>query len=193
MNKEDLRKYYLQERQALTEEEAHQRSQQICHQLFSSGLLKGVSHLHCFLPIRNKKEVNTWLIIERLREEQPETNIIVSRTLWTAKRMEHFYLHKDCQIEESKLGIPEPVNAPVCPAQKIELVLLPLLAFDLNGQRVGYGAGFYDRFLSECLPDTKKAGLSLFEPTPQLIADAHELDVPMNCCITPEKVYQFRP
>ena len=191
MNKDALRKHYLHLRKALTEEEVDQRSLQICHQLFRSGLLKEVKHLHCFLPIRQKKEVNTWLIIEHLRQEQPETNIIVSRTLWATKQMEHFYLEKDGLVKENKLGIPEPVSAPSCPAQKIELVLLPLLAFDLKGQRVGYGAGFYDRFLSECLPDTKKVGLSLFGPTLELITDAHELDVPIDSCITPEKVYSF--
>ena len=191
MNKEALRKYYLHLRQALTDEEVDQRSLQICHQLFRSGLLDEVNYLHCFLPIRQKKEVNTWLIIERLRNEQPETNIIVSRTLWATKQMEHFYLEQDGLVQENKLGIPEPVSGLSCPAQKIELVLLPLLSFDLKGQRVGYGAGFYDRFLSECLPETKKVGLSLFKPTPELIEDAHALDVPLDSCITPEKVYNF--
>ncbi|WP_017731274.1 5-formyltetrahydrofolate cyclo-ligase [Nafulsella turpanensis] len=191
MNKEALRKQYLQLRQALSEEEVDKRSQQICDQLFGSGKLKEVKYLHCFLPIRHKKEVNTWIIVDRIRQEQPQSKVIVSTTNWTAKRMDHFFLEESGLIEESKLGIPEPVDAPVCPAQKIELVLLPLLAFDQKGQRVGYGAGFYDRFLSECMPGTQKVGLSLFGPTSEPVTDVHELDIPLDSCVTPEKVYNF--
>ena len=76
------------------------------------------------------------------------------------------------------------------PTSKIEVVFVPLLAFDKKGNRVGYGKGFYDRFLSECNPETIKIGLSFFEPE-ELIEDVFENDVKLDYCVTPDEVYQF--
>lgn len=191
MNKSALRKDYLQRRETLPEQAIQERSQQLCDLFFREFNLQEVSHLHCFLPIKQKKEVDTWLIIRRVWKEYPQTGLVVSCTDWGNRRMEHFHLQEGTALRESKLGIPEPVNAPACPATKIDLVLLPLLAFDRRGQRVGYGAGFYDRFLAECVPQTKKVGLSLFGPTGELISDVNEHDVPLDACITPEKVFFF--
>lgn len=70
------------------------------------------------------------------------------------------------------------------------MVLIPLLAFDKNGYRVGYGKGFYDRFLAECRPDVVKVGLSVFEPIDE-ITDLNEFDIKMDFCITPNRVWQF--
>jgi 5-formyltetrahydrofolate cyclo-ligase len=76
------------------------------------------------------------------------------------------------------------------PATKIDVVFVPLLAFDKKGHRVGYGKGFYDKFLSECKPETIKIGLSFFEPE-ELISDVFEDDVTLNYCVTPNGVYAF--
>lgn len=191
MNKNALREDYLQRRESLSENALEERSRQLCEHFFQALNLKEVRHLHCFLPIMQKKEVDTWLFIRRLWKEYPQIGVVVSRTDWKNRRMEHFHLQEGTALRESKLGIPEPVNAPACPAAKIDLVLLPLLAFDRRGQRVGYGAGFYDRFLAECAPHTRKVGLSLFGPTEETITDVNEHDVPLDACITPEKVYSF--
>jgi 5-formyltetrahydrofolate cyclo-ligase len=69
-------------------------------------------------------------------------------------------------------------------------VFIPLLAFDKSGHRVGYGAGYYDRFLSKCKPDCLKVGLSFFEPVDE-ISDADEFDVKLNHCVTPSKIWTF--
>ena len=191
MHKSTLREEYLQRRESLTENALEERSRQLCERFFQDFSLKDVRYLHCFLPIKQKKEVDTWLFIRRLWKEYPQTGVVVSRTDWKNRKMEHFHLQKNTPLSESKLGIPEPVDAPACPAARIDLVLLPLLAFDRRGQRVGYGAGFYDRFLSDCAPQTKKVGLSLFGPTAELISDVNEYDIPLDACITPEKVFFF--
>ena len=73
---------------------------------------------------------------------------------------------------------------------KIEVVFVPLLGYDLKGNRVGYGKGFYDRFLSECKPETLKIGLSFFEPE-ELITDVFVEDVKLDYCVTPKETYQF--
>ena len=66
----------------------------------------------------------------------------------------------------------------------------PLLAYDKNGNRVGYGKGFYDKFLAECNPNTIKIGLSFFEPE-ELISDINTSDVQLNYCVTPNKTFKF--
>ena len=70
------------------------------------------------------------------------------------------------------------------------MVFVPLLAFDTQGNRVGYGKGFYDTFLTNCKPETIIIGLSFFEAE-AAIEDIFESDVPLNYCVTPEKVYKF--
>ncbi|MDP2160837.1 MAG: 5-formyltetrahydrofolate cyclo-ligase, partial [Flavobacterium sp.] len=93
-------------------------------------------------------------------------------------------------IIKNDYGIPEPVDGLEVPVAKIDVVFVPLLAYDKNGHRVGYGKGFYDRFLSECKPTTIKIGLSFFEPE-DLIEDVFESDIQLNYCITPQTIYIF--
>ncbi|GHB55156.1 hypothetical protein GCM10007390_05410 [Persicitalea jodogahamensis] len=88
-------------------------------------------------------------------------------------------------IEEPGAGTSQPVEI-----QAIDAVLVPLLAFDQKGHRVGYGGGFYDRFLAQCRPDTLKIGLSAFEAIEE-IEDADEWDVKLNYCVTPTNIYHW--
>jgi 5-formyltetrahydrofolate cyclo-ligase len=67
---------------------------------------------------------------------------------------------------------------------------LPLLAFDLKGNRVGYGKGFYDRFLTQCRPGVMKVGLSLEPPVPQ-VSDANPFDIALDAAVTREEVFRF--
>jgi 5-formyltetrahydrofolate cyclo-ligase len=71
-----------------------------------------------------------------------------------------------------------------------QLVIIPLLAYDYSGNRVGYGKGYYDRFLAQCSPNTIKVGLSFFEPV-QLVEDVNQHDVRLDYCVTPTKVWVF--
>jgi 5-formyltetrahydrofolate cyclo-ligase len=87
-------------------------------------------------------------------------------------------------------GIDEPMNADIVPPDEIDLVLLPLLAYDKRGYRVGYGKGYYDRFLKQCSPETLKIGFSFFEAE-EAIDDINEHDVKMDFCITPNHLYEF--
>ena len=69
-------------------------------------------------------------------------------------------------------------------------MLLPLLAFDSKGNRVGYGKGFYDLFLSKCKPDVVKIGLSFFD-TEEIIEDVFLEDIRLDYCITPDTIVKF--
>lgn len=187
MTKHELRRIYLQKRLNLTEAEYLQLSRQLCEQFFLCIDISFVKVLHIFLPIEKKNEPNTWLIIDRLRREFPNVRLSVPKTNGT---MDNFYFEGLHQLENSTLGIPEPKQGIPTPNEKIDFVLIPLLVFDKNGHRVGYGKGYYDRFLASCRTDCKKIGLSLFEPV-DLIEDVTEEDIKMNGCVTPSTFFNF--
>lgn len=97
------------------------------------------------------------------------------------------------ELVENRWGVPEAVSSDQSSmtTDQVDLVIVPLLAYDARGYRVGYGKGYYDRFLADCRPDVRKIGVSFFEPVPQ-IEDVDEFDVRLDACVTPEKVISFR-
>ena len=191
MQKAELRKLMLQRRRALPAEEVQQRSQRIADLFFQHFPLQPGQTVHVFLPIIRNNEVNTWSIIERLRLKHPEVRVAVPVTDAEQNVLTHHCLTEEAVLVENPWGIPEPQNAQLIHAQEVDVVLLPLLAFDLAGHRVGYGKGFYDRFLADCRPDVLKIGLSL-EPAVEGIADPNPFDVPLDYAITPEEVWDIR-
>ena len=96
----------------------------------------------------------------------------------------------DSIFEANAFNTPEPTDNTEVEPQLLDLIIIPLLAFDEKGYRVGYGKGFYDRFLSRCKPGCIKVGVSWFPPI-AAIEDKDEFDVPLDFCITPERVYVF--
>jgi 5-formyltetrahydrofolate cyclo-ligase len=190
-DKATLRKQYLAKRKALSSAEITVKSQQICDLFFQEIDLNTVQFLHVFLPIKKHNEIDTFLIIRRLRIEFPLINIVVSRSNLDSFEMQHFLLEEN-NLVENKWGILEPSQASkreVQP-QEIDLVIVPLLAFDKQGNRVGYGKGFYDRFLQKCSPKAFKVGFCIEKPI-EFIEDLNEFDVKMDICITPDKIWKF--
>ena len=190
MQKQDLRKEYLQKRKALTEAEVEGFSRKIHDWFFRSIPVHAYATIHTFLPIKRNNEIDTWLIINTLQKDFA-TDIVIPKS-HDDGTMSHYLLTKDTVFEENKWKIPEP--SPVGTLQfsvsQIDLVLIPLLCFDKKGYRVGYGKGYYDRFLAECRPDVMKIGLSIFEPVDE-ISDVNEFDVKMDYCITPNRIWDF--
>ena len=87
-------------------------------------------------------------------------------------------------------GFSQPVDGIEVSPEDIDMVIVPLLAFDTKGYRVGYGKGYYDRFLKNCRNDVIKVGFSYFEPV-DAIDDTNIYDVPLDYCITHDKIYIF--
>lgn len=157
-------------------------------QQFSLLDLTGVKTIHLFIPIAEKKEPDTFLFIDWLGSHHPDIRIIVPRADFdTALMTHHVYTGKDSLVK-NLFNILEPAKD-VIHTGDIDLVLVPLLAFDLKGYRVGYGKGFYDRFLQQV--NTRAIGLSFFKPV-DLIEDIDQYDVALDTCITPEKTYYFK-
>ncbi|WP_299984318.1 5-formyltetrahydrofolate cyclo-ligase [uncultured Pontibacter sp.] len=188
MHKAELRKTMLQRRRALSVDEVAVRSQRIADLFFQHFPLQAGQIVHVFLPIIKNNEVNTWPIIERLRLECPEVRVVVPVTDAEQHTLSHHQLTEESVLVENAWGIPEPQDAEIVHAHEVDLVLIPLLAFDKQGHRVGYGKGFYDRFLADCRPDVVKVGLSL-EPPVERIADPNVYDVPLDFAITPDGVW----
>ena len=187
MKKKDLRLKYKNLRQALLPEEAEDKSLAIANRLLTLDIW-GKTYFHLFLTMENQKEVQTDFILNILAGKDKE--VIVSRSDFERMAMVHYLLTDNTKLMVSQYGIPEPVDGIEVPSNKLDVVFVPLLAFDQKGHRVGYGKGFYDRFLNECKPDAIKIGLSFFEAEEELI-EANDTDVPLDYCVTPEKVYSF--
>jgi 5-formyltetrahydrofolate cyclo-ligase len=190
MNKKEIRKLYLSKRETLAMQDLDLRSRVITDKFFSSFDLENINSIHIYLPIQTKKEINTWLLIDKLRKEYAHIKLIVSRSNPSNGTMDNFYFTEETILSVNKWGIPEPLSGERCTSEKVDLVFVPLLAFDKKGNRVGYGKGYYDRFLSECRKDVLKIGLSLEEPIRKI--DAELFDVTLTHCITPLKVYSFK-
>lgn len=187
MNKKELRLHYKNLRQALSSDEIEDKSLAIANKLLTMDIWNK-TYFHLFLTMEEQREVHTEFILNILAGKDKE--VIVSRSDFEQMKMIHFLLTDNTRLAKNQYGIPEPVEGIEVPSNKIDVVFVPLLAFDANGQRVGYGKGFYDRFLNECKPDIITIGLSFFEAEEELI-DINDTDVALDYCVTPEKVYSF--
>ena len=188
MKKDELRRTYLAKRKALSPSERSQLSQQLCDQFFTTVDLARINVLHIYLPIESKYEPDTWLIINRIRKEFPDIRICIPRV--KGNEIENIYFEELKHLQKAKWDILEPTQGAHTPAEKIDLVIVPLLAFDRQGHRVGYGKGYYDRFLKKCRTDCNKIGLSFFEPE-LCIEEKSVHDVLLNACLTPYLNFDF--
>ncbi|MGH2665502.1 5-formyltetrahydrofolate cyclo-ligase [Flavobacterium sp.] len=187
MNKKELRLEYKARRQKLTLDETEEMSLAIANKLLTLAIWEK-TYFHLFLPIEEQKEINTEYILHLLSGKDKE--IIVSKSDFQTKKMTHYLLTDNTKIKKNEYNIPEPVDGIEVPSNKIDVVFVPLLAFDSKGNRVGYGKGFYDIFLSECTANTIKIGLSYFEPEENIEGISKD-DIKLNFCVTPQMIYEF--
>ena len=184
MRKSDLRLLYKQRRAALTADAIEAQSLVIANQLLALPIWEH-TYFHVFLPIVKQREVNTEYILHVLAGKDKE--VVVSKSDFATRQLTHFLLTDSTKISTNAYGIPEPVSGLAVPVSAIEVVFVPLLAYDKLGHRVGYGKGFYDSFLQQCNPNTVKIGLSFFDPE-EKIEDISASDVPLDYVVTPEGV-----
>ncbi|RWW99671.1 5-formyltetrahydrofolate cyclo-ligase [Flavobacterium cerinum] len=189
MTKKELRLKYKILREALPLTEIEDKSIDIANNVLDLDIWKKNTYFHLYLTMEEQHEVQTSHILNILAGKDKE--VIVSRSDFEHFKMIHYLLTDNTKLKKNLYGIPEPIDGIEVPSQRIDVVFVPLLAFDENGQRVGYGKGFYDRFLKECKPDVIKIGLSFFEAEEELI-EVQDTDVPLDYCVTPTRVYRFK-
>ncbi|MEP5340081.1 MAG: 5-formyltetrahydrofolate cyclo-ligase [Algibacter sp.] len=187
MIKAELRKKYKRLRNTLTENDVDDLSLALANQILKLDVWT-FSFYHIFLSIEEQKEINTDYILNVLSGK--DKNILISKSDFKTGDMTHFLLTDNTAIKKNKYNIPEPVDGIEILDNKIDVVFIPLLAFDKTGNRVGYGKGFYDRFLTNCKPGTIKIGLSFFEAENE-ITDVFKSDVKLDYCVTPMAIYEF--
>lgn len=187
MKKAELRKIYLAKRAQMTPESICKMSEKIAQMFFENTDLKSVKTLHTFIPIHKFNEVDTSKIYTRVWAEHPQIATALPRTDLAAGVIESVRFDPQTELVENNWGIREPDDGKVIDPSTIDMVIVPLLCFDKNGHRVGYGKGMYDRFLSRCRTDCLKVGVSLFEPV-ESIKDIHEADITLDVCITSDRI-----
>jgi len=194
LSKAALRRAALTRRQALPPADVAQRSAQLRDQLLAQFPVGAWRWLHVFLPLARKNEPDTWPLIRSLWAEWPALRLTAPVVQEDGISLKHYALTASTPLLLNRWGIPEPAPDPAIEVQPAQLdaVLVPLLACDQQGQRVGYGGGFYDRFLTQCRPGAVFIGLSLLEDAPvPALADVLPTDVPLHALITPSGVWNF--
>lgn len=193
MKKAALRKEFLQKRKDADERWLIEKNALIAQNLEKYVQKNHFKTLHTFLPQLNAREIDTFFIIESFRIAFPTMRIAAPYIIPGTREMEHFLVspHTHLVVNQWRIPEPDPTTSEKIQPEEIDIVLVPLLAFDRKGYRVGYGGGYYDRFLPQTRRECVKTGLSLFEAVDE-IADIDEFDIPLDACISPERLYDFK-
>ena len=186
MLKSELRKIYKAKRLALSSKDKSTKEKHIISSLLTNFDFSN-SSVHVFLPIEKLKEIDTFPILRSLFDLKCRvfTSIINS-----IDKMDSIELFNDTKFEFDKWGIPVPENCKELYKGSFETILVPLLYCDSNGNRIGYGKGYYDRFLKQH-PKSNFIGLNYFDPDTD-IEDVEQFDVKLTQLVSPNNVYRFK-
>lgn len=188
LDKHQLRTFYKSLRAALSDEELERKSLQITDNVIS--FLSGrneLNHFHLFFPIPKQREINTNWIKEYLEEKG--NKVYTSKVEHESLTLQTLLLKPNTKFQLDKWGIPVPEEYELASNEAIQVVFVPLLAYDQKGNRIGFGKGYYDVFLDDLDPSVLKVGLSFFMPEVSIPAETH--DIPLDYCITPENILTF--
>jgi len=190
MKKAELRREFLRKRQQLSAELTSELSARLAEMFFRSVSLEQTNILHIFIAIVKLNEPDTSLIFERIWRDHPSAQTVAPRIDEVNVSMESVAFDDRSELLLNRYGVPEPVGGTVVEPTAVDLVVVPMLCFDELGNRVGYGKGFYDRFLLQCREDCQKVGLSFFEPVSS-IEDFDEFDIKLDAVVTPDRLYRW--
>lgn len=187
MTKSELRALYREKRMQLPPGELERLSEIIVNKTMMHFQLEEKT-ISLFLPIERQKEINTYLLWRKATNIGAK--IAVPKSNFETMEMRHYLFESTDQLDVNEKGIPEPRKGKIIAADRFDIVFVPLLAVDVNGNRVGYGKGFYDRFLRKCAPACQFIGLHYFD-LEEAISDVLPTDVRLNALVTPERIVRF--
>ena len=185
LTKSALRRSFLKKRRALSSQEHADMSFAIANNCLKLPIWH-LDYYHVYLPIKAKAEIDTTLILTLLQGKDKQ--VILPRI--KGSELEHILLTDITKLKTNILGITEPEKGIKFSPEQIDVIFLPLLAWDKSGNRLGYGKGFYDNFLSLCKKNTLKVGLSFFDPVEKII-DIRSEDIQMDFCVNPDGIKKF--
>jgi 5-formyltetrahydrofolate cyclo-ligase len=188
MNKEALRKIYKQKRAALSSSDLSKLNDLMLIQ-FQSIDLPFLQNIVSYFPLEKYNEPDTFLITRYLKFQNLQLNIAYPRMISGAE-LEAVIIEEDSEFEFAQYDIQELQNGLIMQPNEVELIIVPLLCCDYKGNRVGYGKGYYDRYLANCKKDVIKIGLSFFDPIDS-IGPLDYGDIPIDVLVTPDMVYEF--
>ena len=180
-----LRSYYKKKRLSLTNQKIDHLSHEVYKQLEKLNIWT-LKHYHIFISIKKNNELDTSLVINKLKSKQKK--IIVPKI--SNNELIHLAINEKTEFSLNHYGIVEPNDGDCFKIENLDIIFIPLLVFDLEGHRVGYGKGYYDSFLKLTKSSTLKIGLSLFDPIYK-IEDINNNDTKLDYCITPTQVHKF--
>lgn len=186
MDKFFIRKHYQATRNRLSSEEIETWSIAIANKTLELPIWK-YETFHLFLPIEKKKEVDTSYLLSILQGK--DKNVVVSRSN-SDRSLTNILLTDNTIFALNQWGIPEPQNGIEISENKLDVIFVPLLAFDKNGHRIGYGKGYYDTLLQKCNDKVITIGLSFFPAMEEAIIPENH-DIPLQYAITPQRLYRF--
>lgn len=189
MTKNEARKFFREKRKNLSYPDKQKLNDLILIQ-FQQLKLPFLGNVFSYLPMEDKNEVDPVPLVRYLQFTNPELVTAYPVCDFTDNSMQAVIADSDTIFVTNRFGASEPRGNRVISPQEIELVLTPLLSFDQQGYRAGYGKGFYDKFFMQAGPETLRIGLSYFEPIDK-ITDSDSFDVKLTHCITPHQVYEF--
>lgn len=189
MIKNTLRKEYLQRRMDMPEEEFQQQVALIAFN-FRKLPLPAVRYLLSYFPMVHRREFDIMVCEDIVRHDHPGLVLALPRVEKDGGGMEACLVEKGGLFLKNKFNVPEPAGGTIIPPEQLDMVFVPLVAFDERGYRVGYGKGYYDRYLARCRADVLRVGFSFFEAVDS-IRDIDQFDVPLDFCITPFRIYEF--
>lgn len=175
MNKQELRQAIRARKRAMTEEDILRRSEILAEKFARSNAYRAAKTIYGYLPYN--QEVRTVPMLRRALEEGKR--VAVPKVY--GDDMKFIYLDDLSQVAQGYAGIPEPVADGPVAQDETALVLMPGLAFDRAGHRIGYGGGFYDKFLAREPHHPTVALCYDFQVMDRL--ETEEFDIPVDLVI----------
>ena len=184
-NKFFLRKYFKKQRSLLDINQVKELNTRIFKNLLELNIWEK-SCYHIYLSNEINNEAETGEIINLLFKKHKR--VFVPKI--QGSNLMNIEIDNNTNYSLNYLGIKEPLSSNQKDTNLLEVIFVPLLVFDKLGHRVGYGGGYYDKFLGNIKDDILKIGLSLFEPIDK-IQDIEKYDISLDYTITPKRIYDF--
>ena len=175
MDKKTLRKKIREQKRAMTPEQIETASAKLVEMFLQTELYRDAKTIYGYLPYN--QEVRTVPILQQALADGKR----VAVPKCYGDEMRFIYLDDLTAVEKGYAGIPEPVEDGPVADDETALVLMPGLAFDPEGRRIGYGGGFYDRFLSQEPEHPTLALCYDFQVFDHL--DTEQFDIPVDCVL----------
>ncbi|HEX6981461.1 MAG TPA: 5-formyltetrahydrofolate cyclo-ligase [Balneolaceae bacterium] len=182
-SKEQWREQFLNQRDALSLEKWTELSQKVIRRLKQQSVLKTAKTIHCYVSMNERREVNTHPLVKEMIASGKK--VVVPVTDFEDGTLSHFELQSFDDLAVNKWGVLEPAKGKRAEVSEIDLVIVPMAGGDESCNRIGYGGGFYDRFLKEV--SCPKIGLSFEQNiTPKLPVES--FDIPLDKIVTEDRV-----